>query len=178
MTPTNTPGPRILINEILADPDPILGDSNGDGEVNSDDDEFVELVNLTGKTLDISGWSIFDEVRLRYAFPDGTSLPNGCAVVVFGGGVPSGTFGGSQVFTAGSLGLNNTGDLITVVDPDGVIMAVAGYGSEGNQNQSLTRNPDLTGSLPLVPHSDVPGSGGRLFSPGTRVDLTVFGDCP
>ena len=181
-TPTPLPTPTInterviIFNEILADPDPIEGDSNGDGVISSDDDEFLELVNIGGQALDLSGWSIFDAVRHRYTFPEGITLKPGCGLVVFGGGEPTGDFGGSLVFTAGSLGLNNMGDILTLLDPEGVEITVVRYGSEGNQDQSLTRFPDLIGQL--VPHSLVPESAGSLFSPGKRVDQSSFGSCP
>lgn len=176
-TPTPAPWPWIVFNEILADPDPILGDSNGDGQISSDDDEFLELVNLSAGELDLSGWQVFDAARLRYTFPEGTSLACGSALVLFGGGDPTGDFGGSLVLTAGSLGLNNAGDTLSLVDPAGVEAAAVGYGSEGAQDQSLTRNPDLFGPLPLVLHSQVPAAGGALFSPGTRIDGGGFGGC-
>lgn len=184
MTPTGqttltiTPQAVIIINEILADPDPVLGDSNGDGQISWDDDEFLELVNISGTILDLSGWQVFDEIRLRYTFPEGTTLRSGCGLVLFGGGQPTGAFGGSQIFTAGSLGLNNEGDHVTIRDIEGFVVAWVSFGSEGNQNQSLTRNPDLSDSLPLVLHSEVPEAGGVLYSPGTKLDLTGFGDCP
>ena len=168
----------ILINEILADPDPVLGDSNGDGQISWDDDEFLELVNISGNDLDLSGWQVLDEIRLRYTFPEGTTLGSGCGLVLFGGGQPSGAFGGSQIFTAGSLGLNNDGDIVTIRDIDGLVVTWVSFGSEGNQNQSLTRNPDLLGPLPLIPHSEVPEAGGALYSPGTKLDLTGFEGCP
>ena len=168
----------MIINEIHADPDPELGDSNGDGTISSDDDEFLELVNISGELIELSGWQVYDEIRLRYTFPEGTFLKAGCGLVLFGGGEPAGDFGGSLVFTAGSLGFNNTGDLVKLLDQDGVEIDAVGYGSEGNQDQSLTRHPDLTGLLPLVLHSQVPGSAGALYSPGTRVDGTAFGICP
>lgn len=177
-TSSVTPGPLILINEILVDPDPLLGDSNGDGQISTDDDEFLELVNISGQALDLSGWQILDAIRTRYTFSEGTILSPDCGVVVFGGGSPSGGFGGSLVFTTGSLGLNNTGDLVSVFDGDGQEVALISYGSEGNQDQSLNRNPDLSGFLPLILHGEVPGSGGVLFSPGTRVDGSAFGACP
>jgi type II secretory pathway component GspD/PulD (secretin) len=168
----------LIINEILADPDPIMGDSNRDGVINSDDDEFLELVNVSGQALDLSGWRISDAVRLRYTFPAGTSLKSGCGLVIFGGGDPKGDFGGSLVFIAGSLGLNNGGDLITVIDSEGVEVTAVLYGSEGNQDQSITRYPDLSGQLPLVLHSQAPEAGEALYSPGTRIDQLAFGSCP
>jgi hypothetical protein len=167
-----------VINEILADPDPTQGDSNRDGVINSDDDEFLELVNISEQALDLSGWMVFDGVRLRFTLPEGTILGSGCGLVLFGGGQPSGDFGGSLVFTAGSLGLNNKGDVITLRDPDGIEMAEVSYGPEGNQDQSLTRNPDLFGPLPLVTHSQLPQAGGKLYSPGTRIDGSAFSRCP
>ena len=167
-----------MINEILADPDPVQGDSNRDGVISSDDDEFLELVNISEQALDLSGWMVFDGVRLRFTVPEGTILGPGCGLVVFGGGQPEGDFGGSLVFTASSLGLNNRGDVITMKDPAGIEVAGVSYGPEGNQDQSLTRNPDLIGPLPLVPHSQLPQAGGKLFSPGTRSDGAAFGRCP
>ena len=177
-TPTAGSGLIVVINEILADPDPVLGDSNRDGVISTDDDEFLEIVNISEETLDLSGWTVVDAVRLRFVIPEGILLKSGCGLVIFGGGVPAGDFGGSLVFRAGSLGLNNTGDQISLLDSDGVVIATVNYGPEGNQNQSLTRNPDLFGSLPLALHSQVPESGGSLFSPGTRSNGTAFGTCP
>jgi hypothetical protein len=177
-TPSITPELIIIINEIHPDPDPIRGDANGDGKISSDDDEFLELVNISAQAIDLSGWQIFDEVRLRFAFPDSVELAAGCGLVIFGGGAPVGEFGGSLIFTAGSLGLNNSGDQVMLVDPEGVEIDVVRYGSEGNQDQSLTRDPDLYGPVPLVLHALVQGADEVIFSPGTRADGTVFGSCP
>ncbi len=168
----------ILLNEIHADPDLILGDSNNDGQIHSDDDEFLEFVNIGENDLDLSGWSISDSLRPRYIFPDGTILKGGCGVVIFGGGDPQGDFGGSLIFSAGSLGLNNTGDAISLCDNSGEERLFYQYGSEGGQNQSLTRSPDIMGTFPLVLHGEVGGSNGDLYSPGVMLDGSVFGNCP
>ena len=74
--------------KIHADPDPILGDANNDGRIHSDDDEFLEFVNIGEIDLDLSGWTVSDLLKPRYIFPDGTILKMGCAAVVFGGGDP------------------------------------------------------------------------------------------
>ena len=183
-SPTVTPtgkfleDPAILINEIHADPDPLLGDANGDGLVNSDDDEFLELVNPGSLPLDLSGWELHDGLRLRYTFPEGIILEGSCALVVFGGGVPGGEFGGSQIFTTSSLGLNNSGDTISLWDADGIEKLRLVYGSEGGQNQSLTRDPDLDGHLPLVLHSQVLEANGLIYSPGRKLDGGMFCESP
>ena len=73
------------------------------------------------------------------------------------------------------LGRNNTGDTLTLVDNSGTVMDTYTYGSEGGDNQSLTRDPDITGAF--VKHSLANGSGGALFSPGARLDGTAFDGC-
>ncbi|MCA9944179.1 MAG: lamin tail domain-containing protein, partial [Anaerolineales bacterium] len=167
----------VVINEFLADPAADLpGDANGDGTRDSSDDEFVEIVNVSGADLDVSGWSISDGVQVRHTFPSNTIIPADCAAVVFGGDTPTGVFGGAVVQTAstGALGLNNGGDTITLDDGASSTLEYV-YGSEGGNDQSLTREPDTTG--PFVLHSDAAASGGTLFSPGTQLDGTPFSGC-
>ncbi len=167
-------GSGLVINEFLADPaSGADGDANGDGIRDSSEDEFVEIVNITGGEVDLSGWTLSDAVGVRHTFPTGTVVCDDCAVVVFGGGAPTGTFGGAavQIATSGLLGLNNSGDTVTL--NNGVVdVASVVYGGEGGNNQSLTRDPDLTGTFVL--HSTATGSGGTLFSPGTLIDGSPF----
>lgn len=165
--------PQLVINEILADPGTVC-DANGDGKGDSTQDEFVELVNAGAAPLDISGWTLSDAVQVRHVFAANTVLPAGGAIVVFGGGTPTGTFGGSLVCTAStkSLGLNNPGDTVTIKNGSTVI-ATYTYGAEGGKKHSITRNPDITGSF--VEITTIPAAGGRTFSAGTKVDGTPFG---
>ncbi len=165
-----------IVNEINADPDTTNGDANGDGSADFSEDEFLEIFNATGAAVDITGWTISDGAGLRHTFPMGTVVPDGCGVVVFGGGMPMGGFGNMLVQTAssGALGLNNGGDTVTLND-GGMDVVVEVYGSAGS-NQSITRDPDLLGGF--VNHSGATGSGGALFSPGTQIDGTRFGGCP
>ena len=167
----------MVINEIHADPaSGLAGDANGDGTRDSSDDEFVEIYNASGGDLDLNGWTLSDGFGLRHTFPGGSVVMAGCSVVVFGGPTPTGTFGGSLVQTASStaLGLNNSGDTVTLNDGTTDI-AIQTYGSEGGDNQSLTRDPDITGAF--VKHSVATGSGGSLWSPGTMIDGSAFGGC-
>ncbi len=172
----DAPGPlvNLVINEIHADPaSDLTGDANGDGIRDSSQDEFVELVNFGMTDLDISGWTISDGFSLRHTFPSNTILRPSQAIVVFGGDTVTGDFGGALVQTAstGSLGLNNGGDTITINDGLQDVVSES-YGGEGGNNQSLTRDPDVTGSFVL--HSLATNSGGSLFSPGTLIDGTPF----
>jgi predicted extracellular nuclease len=177
-TPGGPPAADWVINEIHADPDFPDGDANGDGTRDSTDDEFVEILNVSGAAIDISGWMLADGFRVRHTFPADTVIPDGCGFVVFGGGTPTGSFGNMVVQTAstGSLGLNNGGDSITLNNGSSDVAAV-GYGSLAGNDQSITLDPDITGTA-YVLHTTATGSGGALFSPGTRIDGSNFSGCP
>ncbi len=180
----NTPGATnrrvqyMVINEIHADPDATAGDANGDGTVNTSQDEFVEIVNTSLSDKDLSGWTLSDATGVRHVFPAGTTVAAGCAIVVFGGGTPMGLFGGAevQIASTGALGLNNDGDTVTLTDTTAVEQAVATYGADGGDNQSLTRDPDITGTT-WVKHTVATGSGGARFSPGTPIAGGTFAGC-
>jgi hypothetical protein len=106
-------------------------------------------------------------------------LGAGRAAVVFGGGEAACDFPEEAlVFIARTeFGFNNGGDIVTILAADGSTVleryAYPGGGPSGEANQSLNRNPDLTGGA-FALHTTIPGAVGA-FSPGTRVDGTVFG---
>ena len=168
-----------VLNEVLYDPPSgSLGDANGDGIRDANDDEFVELVNSSANSLDIGGYKLYDADRLsintaNHEFPANTILNPGQAVVVFGGGTPTGNFGGSLVFVASGqvLNLNNSGDILTVKNNnDSVLFSFDVTALSNNPNESYTRFPDLYGNF--TQHDSA--STGILYSPGTRADGTDF----
>lgn len=169
----------LLINEVLYDPSNsgLDGDANGDGVYAQNEDEFIEFVNLSSQSLDMSGYTIFDAENLainspNHTFPANTIVPSGGAIVVFGGGTPTGDFGGAivQTSTSGDLNMNNAGDFMTVMDTNGnVVVTFDVTPLSDNPNESYTRNPDITGDF--VQHGSI---SDVLFSPGTKVDGTPF----
>jgi len=163
----------LIINEVHYDPatDNITGDANGDGVRDALQDEFIEFYNNSNATLDISGYTVSDGAALRHTFPASTIIPANNMLVVFGGGSPTGSFGGSIVQTAseGELNLNNGGDVITIENPSGDVVLLYDStvtGINHGLNQSVTRSPDFTGSFTL--HTDANAS--LLFSPGLLID--------
>lgn len=176
---------QLVINEVLYDPafdsnDPTVGDANGDGTRNASQDEFVELVNVSGGPLDLTGWTVSDNQGTRHIFPDGI-LADGQAVVLFGGGTPTGSFGGALVVTASESGwaLSNGGDSVIVSDPSANVIATLGYGSSGvvtARDESLVLATELDFNSGYISHSAAPASGGATYSPGTRVGGAPFGD--
>lgn len=171
--------PQILLNEILYDPwnSGLNGDANGDGQYSQAEDEFVEFINMSSQPLDMSGFKIFDASAFssgnpRHTIPTGTIIQPGKALVVFGGGTPTGSFGGAtvQTSTTGDLNLNNAGDIMTLTDAnENVLISFDIEPLSANPNESYTRNPDLSGDF--VQHSTV---NSALFSPGTKVDGSPF----
>lgn len=185
---TATEAKGLVINEILADPPSSLaGDANNDGIRDANDDEFVELVNTGSKELCLTGWTFGDASEPeRHRFPIGTRLAPGAALVIFGGGLPTGNFSGATVQWAafgGKLNMSNDGDVLTLADPRGTVHSQISWGDCADSacaaehidgslsfNQALTRKPELTG--PWALHTDL--EKGVLFSPGRWSDGKPF----
>ena len=177
--------PLLIINEVLYDPSNqgLDGDANGDGQYVHDDDEFIEFVNLGG-TLDISGYTISDADAIRHTFPAGTIIQSNGVLVLFGGGTPTGDFGGANVQVANGfenrLNLNNSGDVATLHNANGeVVLTFDIEPFSNNPNESYTRYPDLNldpgaDGILFYQHAGIGEALGALFSPGTKIDGTNF----
>lgn len=159
--------PKVIINEILYDAN---ADANRDGVVNTGD-EFIEIVNISGHSIDVSNWTIWDASVARFTFPEGTVMATNGSVVVFGKAAQRTAYGAAMLFEANTLSLTNGGDTITLKNGDDVVVAAQTY-TGAVQNQSITRNPDITGRF--IAHSTAAGSVGN-YSPGTKTDGTAFG---
>ncbi len=173
----------LVIGEVLADPPQgDAGDANGDGERDPAHDEFVEIVNAGTAPVCLSGWSLGDaEDAERHVFPLGRALAPGKALVVFGGGVPTGDFGGAIVQRAAfadRLSLTNDGDVVTLRDGAGLVAAQLSWGDCAGQacaTEHWAGDLGIAGSIVRWPppgggwraHAEV---GGSRFSPGIRAD--------
>jgi len=176
------PQPLIIINEVLYDPPSgNTGDANGDGTREAQEDEFIEFYNMGGQ-IDISGYTISDAAQERHVFPSGTIIPSNGVLVLFGGGNPTGSFGGAIVQTAstGLLNMNNAGDMVTMHDSNGnEILTFDVEPLSNNPDEAYTRYPDLNevpnenGDI-FFQHAGIAEADGRLFSPGTKLDGTNF----
>ncbi len=172
----------LKINEFLAaDGGSTNGgvDSNCDGVLTNSDDEFIELVNVSTKTLDLTGVTYADGLGIKFTFAPqaggSLTLAPGKAVVIWGGGAPA-CPGVTNFFvngTAHTLSLNDAGDTITISTggPSPKTIATTTYAS-GTIGKSLNVSPDITGTTYAL-HATVAGAVGN-FSPGKKVDGSAF----
>ncbi len=146
----------------------------------SNRDEFVELVNLSDQTVDLSGWMLSDALARRaYLYPGtpGISLAPSNSVVVYGGpavgyspqlAVPAiaAEAGPGDAFSNSGLALNNDGDTIILRNADSNLVARVVYAaSMTSTNGSMTRFPtDRDG---FAAHRS---TGLLHWSPGTQAD--------
>ncbi len=165
----------LVINEILADP-PANQDINGDANASSSQDEFLELIVLDLEAIDMTGVEIYIKDALKHTFPAGCYQPDD-VVLIFSGGTPvEELFPRAEVLTSDkALGLTNSGAEVRLQAPNGNTLDIHSYGTEGGDNQSITRYPDGTGPFQL--HTDVPTSSGSTMSPGVCVDGGPYPDC-
>jgi len=94
----------------------IHADAAGDDRDNLKD-EYVVFENTGTEPLDLSGWTVEDEVGTTYTFPDGFTLDDGSSVTFYTG---SGTDTETELYWgSGSPIWNNGGDTIIVHNSEG-----------------------------------------------------------
>jgi hypothetical protein len=151
---------QVAITEFLANPtgkttaghyNPLHRETPSGSNVLSVEDEFIEIANLGQADVDLAGWSISDAVALRSNFYEGDVVAKRGAVIVYGGR----SSGSEPVLdeeilalpaTEGTsgLGLNNSGDTITLRNADGHVIDRIKFGKPSS-NGSMTRDPGLNG---------------------------------
>lgn len=138
----------LLINEFFAAPG-AGDDANNDGAAGNDD-EFVEVVNVTDGDINASGTVIEDEDGNTYTMPTGTVIPARQSAVVFRGGTPTGI---PNIVDAGAPGLDNSGGTLRLKAFGGTVLDEVMYGDGGRTpaaaGESTTRAPDYFGPMAL-----------------------------
>ena len=106
----------VLINEIMADPDPPVGLPGF---------EYLELFNRSSATIDLAGWSLTDgsSVKLLPSFV----LPAGGYVLLSDDAAQPVLQVFGPVLSFSSFSLVNTGNTLTLKDPEGKIIHSVSY---------------------------------------------------
>lgn len=128
----------IVFNEIMAEP-PVgaMGDTNRDGIFHPKDEQFIEIVNTGNVPVCLNGWTLEDiNQQVVHLFPLDRELASGKALVVFGGGIPTGEFGGTiiQRSTAtNGFRFNPNGGILTLRDIGGKLVSQFSWGDCGGK---------------------------------------------
>lgn len=157
----------LLVNEVLVDPGG--ADISGDGVSNAGD-QYVEMINLTPFTLDLSGLMVWSRAEF-FALPDGAAVGPHQAFLLFNGTADPARFP-VEVFSAGcEIPWLSTGAgalAVTVpgrFEPLETLFVPATPAPGESANRAADADPDQV----LRPHSGVVNSV-MLNSPGRRAD--------
>ena len=133
--------------------DLIHADASGDDNDNLND-EYVVFENIGTETLDLTGWSVEDEVAKTYNFPDNFTLDPQAQVTLHTG---SGTDSSTDLYWGrGSAVWNNSGDTVFVYDDQGAEVLSRTYSGSGGTSVEVSTgsatnvtdtSATLTGSL-------------------------------
>ena len=151
-------GPSLIISEVLFNP--IGSDAQR---------EFIEIFNPNGFALDLSGYSIRDDLGSGspFFFPFGAQILPGETLIIARNftGFES-FFGFSPDFGGFTMSLNNGGDFVQLKDNTGTVIdlvawnnAIAGWGITAAEGEALTRQ-----SLGQGPDAWL---GGQIPNPGS-----------
>ena len=160
--PSPHPGARPRLNEHLPAPRDV--DWDGDG-VASRDDEWVELFNAGEEDLDLRGWQLDDLAdggSPPFVFPEGAEIPARGHLLVFK--------------RESGLSLNNDGDEIRLLAPDGRLVDATTYGAS-RPDESWARLPEGEGTWrPDLPPS--PGRANGLAPPASTAGASPTAGAP
>jgi hypothetical protein len=133
---------RLVINEVMYDPSG--PEPNG---------EWIELYNAGGVSIDLSGYSLADNTS-SLALTSLVLNPGEFAVYARDAGSFTTNYGFAPNFSGSSIALGNSGDYITLYDPNSVLVDVVVWGTASFpgviahydviQDHVLARYPDGT----------------------------------
>ena len=163
-TPTAAPIQLVAINEFVPRPG---RDWNNDGLINTGD-EYIELINYGATSVNLSGWTLDDEVNTGstpYRISSLTLRPGERIV-----------FYGNQT----GLLLSDGGDAVRLLKPNGGLTDAFDYNVVNYPDQSFCRLPDK-GGLGLLENNcyPTPGLPNSLGSaPNASIPLINAALCP
>lgn len=147
----------LAINEILASVPSDDGDANNDGVRDAFEDEFIEFVNISTRTLELSRLRLRVDGKSKFVFEPHCLKPME-PLVLFGGGSVNIEARDVEALTSDTrLSLTNDGAVLELEDANGELLVSAEYGSL--EGRSWVLDPEIVGES-YKAHA--PG----LFSPG------------
>ena len=116
--PTPAVANDVIINEIMADPDPVVG---------LPEVEYIEIYNRSNKIIDVSDWTLSDNLS-NGKFPKKSMiLPNSYWILCSSSAYNELKNLGKTLILSSFPGLNNSGELLTLRDKDGNLIDFVHY---------------------------------------------------
>ncbi|MGI9242492.1 MAG: lamin tail domain-containing protein, partial [Verrucomicrobiales bacterium] len=158
----SSPLPPVTINEWMASNDGAVADP-ADGDF----DDWFELYNSGEETVDLSGFSLTDDLSDpgKFAIPPGTVITARNYLIVWADGEPDQGLPGGDLHA--NFSLNASGEAIGLFAPDGTQVDAVEFGAQ-TDNSSEGRWPDGETGEEFFPQ--------RSPTPGYRNDLSPLGD--
>jgi len=152
-------GTCLSINELMAKNDSTLEDA--DGEFG----DWIELANLSEEPIDLSDYQISDEED-TWAFPDGVQIEANGYLLIWADG---GDRGDADQELHTNFKLGGGGEPVTVVDPDGVVVASLSSYPELEDDESFGVNDE--GDYVVRPAGDATPGDGPVRSGGCDFEV-------
>lgn len=109
---------EVLITELMADPNPSVGLPAG---------EFIEVTNVSTRTIDLKGWRISDGNSTGLVAQSLTLPPGSRAILCSRGYAAEFAAHGASAGLGGFPSLDNDGDLIVLASPEGRTVHAVAY---------------------------------------------------
>ncbi|HMJ46245.1 MAG TPA: lamin tail domain-containing protein [Ferruginibacter sp.] len=116
----------IVIDEIMADPTPQVALPNN---------EWIELKNTTAFSINLLGWRLGSGSGLSGTFPAYTLLPDSFVIACTGSAVAAMSAFGPTIAVTSFPSLDNTGDLLYLRSPQGIMVHAVNYSDTWYQNE-------------------------------------------
>ena len=116
----------VVIDELMADPTPLVG---------LPDVEWLELRNTTTHIIDLQGWRVGKPTGQSGPMPSYTLKPDSFVIVCTGSAVAAMSAFGPTIAVTSFPSLNNTGDILYLRSPQGVVIHSVNYTDAWYQNE-------------------------------------------
>lgn len=116
----------VVIDELMADPTPEVGLPNA---------EWLELRNTSGFAINLNGWKIGDASGTSGALPNFILQPDSTAIICTSSAVALLSPFGRVLSVTSFPSLDNTGELLYVLSPQGVVIHALQYSDAWYQNE-------------------------------------------
>ena len=116
----------LLITEIMADPGPVVGLPNN---------EWIELRNNTGQSINLQGWRLGDATGTSGAFPSYTLRADSFLIVCSSGSLLAMQALGAAISVTSFPSLDNDGETIFLRAPNGRTIHAVGYSDQWYKNE-------------------------------------------